>query len=110
MQMSNEQREKLESGTHVLIPKSERWIRYSGLAGVILMIFVMGITWGQSQDRMFTSSEQKIITVNHADEEKKAYKDTHKTVSELSDYFVTRKEYELLLKGQDEIKLLISQK
>lgn len=105
--MSNEQKEKLESGTYVLVPKSERLIKYGSLIGIVLIIFAMGITWGQSEDKMFDNSAQKNNIINHADETKKTYTETHKTVSELSDYFVTIKQYELLVKGQDEIKDLI---
>jgi len=105
--MSEEQKEKIESGTHVLIPKTERWIRYASLVGVVVLIFTVGVTWGQSGDRMFKDSEQLNTTVTHADEDSKAYKDVHMTLAEKQAEFVTRREYDLLVKGQDEIKELI---
>lgn len=82
----------------------DKVLRIAQLGSVITLIFVIGVTYGRSQDRMFDSAEQKTETINHTDSSHPNYKDVHMTLAEKQDEFVTRREYKLLLKGQDEIK------
>ena len=92
---------KIESGSHVLVPKHERYLRYVSLVSVIALIFTIGISWGKADDRMFDSAEQKTTIINSIE--------TLDVMSldEMQDEFVTRREYELLLQGQSEIKDMI---
>ena len=90
--MSNEQ-QKLDAGTHVLIPKGERWLRYISLVSVIGVIFAMGVWTATSRTLMFDNPEQKNKITTHISP---AESEKHKTFEDMELKFVTRKEYELL--------------
>lgn len=108
--MSKEQIEKLESGTHVLIPRGERWLRYTSLISVVLLVFAMGAWTSASRGLMFDDKGQKNTVITHSHPDSEGYKAVHMTLEEAQDQFVTRREYQLLMKGQEDIKRLIIEK
>jgi len=107
MNIGQEEQRKLESGSYVLIPKGERWLRYISLVSVISLIFSMGVFSANSKGKMFNSPEEKARTINHAKEDTRVYGEAHQTITQLQSEFVTRREYDMIVKGQDEIKEMI---
>lgn len=95
------------TGSYIKTSVWDRVLKYAQLISVIILIFTIGVTWGKSQDRMFDNAEQKASTISHSDPKNPGYKDIHMTLQENQAEFVTRREYILLLKGQDEIKDMI---
>jgi len=85
----------------------DKVLRLAQLASVLVLIFTIGVTWGRAQDRMFDDPSQKSRVVTHSDQKAEGYSDIHMTLQEKQEEFVTRREYILLIKGQDEIKDMI---
>jgi hypothetical protein len=56
---------------------------------------------------MFDNIKQKSRVISHSDPTEDGYKDIHMTLKEQQKEFVTRREYNLLIKGQDEIKTML---
>lgn len=92
---------------YIIGPKWDKYLKLTQLVGIIILIFSVGIIWGRTQDRMFDSAEQKNSTIIHTDPESLMFKDFHMSLRDKQSEFVTRREYELLVKGQDEIKEMI---
>ena len=85
----------------------DKVLRLAQLTSVLALIFTIGVTWGQSQEKMFDNPNQKSRVISHSDEQEAGYYDDHMTLKEGQKEFATRREYILLLKGQDEIKTIL---
>lgn len=91
--MTKLQQNKLDRGTHVLIPKWEVLLKYVALAGIIVYIYNFGSKDAIDAGKMLDSIKQKEAVVSHVE----VKNEIHMSLQELQNAFVTRREYEQTL-------------
>lgn len=82
--MGEDIREKWETGNYVLIPTWEKYLRYISIVGVVSLIFYTGVWTNDSTKNLSTHVESK---------------DIHMPLQEKQQEFITRREYEIILKN-----------
>lgn len=104
--MTKAQQNKLDKGTHYLVSKWEIGFRYTILSTLAILIYSFSSTQTSYEERMFDDSKQKNDIVNHVEKPHTI----HMTLKEKQEEFVTRREYESVIKAINKSLLSIDSK